>query len=115
MGAASGGEWVCFVRVPSFLGARLDPEEPAVAGDGEPLDGLPGGGDGGGADRRPPGPVRRGRLLDPRGVRAHRGRLVATGRELDSASGGALVVLSVEVCKPVESESSGLFDWQRTG
>ena len=37
-------------HVPSFVRALLDPDEAAVAGDGEPLDGPPGGRDGGGGD-----------------------------------------------------------------
>ena len=80
----TGSGWL---GAPSFLGARLDPDEPAVAGDGEPLGGPPGGGDGGGADRRLPGPVRRGRLPGgARGVGMHRRRRVAIARA--AAAGG---------------------------
>lgn len=74
--------------VPSFLGARLDPDEPAVAGDGEPLGGSPGGGDGGGAYRRLPGPVRRCRLPGAaRGLGMHRRRQVAIARAAGRGSG----------------------------
>jgi hypothetical protein len=57
--------------VPSILGARLHPDEPAVASDCKPLGGPPGGGDDSGADRRLPGTVRRGRL--PGGARCDAG------------------------------------------
>ena len=82
----TGAGWL---GVPSILGARLHPDEPAVAGDGEPLGGPPGGGDDSGADRRLPGPVRRGRL--PGGARGgagvHRRRQVAIERAAGGGSG----------------------------
>ena len=62
-----------FVYVPSFLRALLDPDETAVAGDGEPLDGPPSGGNSCRGDRRLPGPVR------PRARGMHRRRWVAIG------------------------------------
>jgi len=81
----TGSGWL---GAPSFLGARLDPDEPAVAGDGEPLGGPPGGGDGGGADRRLPGPVRRGRLPGAaRGVGMHRRSHFAIARAAGRGSG----------------------------
>ena len=74
--------------LPSLLWALLDPDEAAVAGDGEPLDGPPSDGRGGGGDWRRPGPVRRGRLPGAaRGVGMHRRSHFAIARAAGRGSG----------------------------